>query len=245
MPARWQKYSYSARIEERRFVISLVMLVLTLVLLFSVIQGFLVTMNSVGSTTMEPTLSPKDRVIATPMYTATGGGEKGFSPFIKAERGDLVLLDPTYSDEKNVLIRVLDSVVSFISFQRFKPFSKDILWGERPSIRRLVGFPGDTLYIQDFVVHVKTAGSSHFLTEFEEAGEPYDITVDALPDNWDSGLPLSGSMDELTLGENEYFVLCDNRITSADSRTWGVIPAARIKGKVLLRYWPFGKAGVP
>lgn len=245
MPARWQKYSYSARIEERRFVMSLVLLVLTLVLVFSVIQGFLLTMNSVGSTTMEPTLSPKDRVITTPMYSATGGDGKGFSPFIKAERGDLVLLDPAYSDEKNVFVRVLDSVVSFITFQRFRPFSKDILWGERPSIRRLVGFPGDTLYIQDFVVHVKTAGSSHFLTEFEQAGEPYNVTIDALPENWDSSLPLSGSMAELTLGENEYFVLCDNRIASADSRTWGPIRSDRIKGKVLLRYWPFGKAGVP
>lgn len=224
---------------------SLVLLVLTLVVLFSVIQGFLFTMNSVASTTMEPTLSPKDRVITTPMYNTTPGGENGFSPFIKAQRGDLVLLDPSYTDEKNVLIRVLDSIVSFISFQRFRPFSKDILWGERPSIRRLVGFPGDVLYIQDFVVHVKTAGSSHFLTEFEQAGEPYNITIEALPENWDSDLPLSGSMDELTLGENEYFVLCDNRITAADSRTWGVIPANRIKGKVLIRYWPFGKAGVP
>jgi len=224
---------------------SLVMLVLTLVVVFSVIQVFLLTMNSVVSTTMEPTLSPKDRIIATPMYGTTLGDVKGFSPLVKPQRGDLVLLDPKYSDEKNVITRVLDSIVSFITFQRFRPFSKDRLWGERPSIRRLVGFPGDVLYIQDFVVHVKTAGTTHFLTEFEQASTLYNIKIEPLPENWDASLPLSGSMDEITLGDNEFFVACDNRNTASDSRTWGVIPASRIKGKVLVRYWPFGKVGVP
>lgn len=245
MPARWQKYSYSARIEERRFVMSLVILVLILVVAFSLIQGFLLSMNSIGSSTMEPTLSPGDRVITTPLYNTTLDNNKDFSLFIKPQRGDLVLLEPAYTDEKNVFVRSLDSIVSFVTFQRFRPYSRDRLWGERPSIRRLVGFPGDIVFIKDFVLHVKTADSSHFLTEFEQTDTIYNIKIDSLPENWDTGLPLSGTMDEITLGDNEYFILCDNRITASDSRTWGVIPSERIKGKVLIRYWPFGKAGVP
>jgi signal peptidase I len=45
-------------------------------------------------------------------------------------------------------------------------------------------------------------------------------------------------MKELTLGEDEYFVLSDDRADTNDSRTWGPLPAACLKGRALLIYWP-------
>lgn len=245
MPAKWHKYSYSARIEERRFILSSVMLVLSLVVLFSIIRNNLVTMNGVGSPTMEPTLSSGDCVIATPLYSTSVDTGKDFSPLMRAERGDLVLLEPAYPDRNGIFLRAIGSIVSFVTFQRYHPFSEDNAWGERPSIRRLVAFPGDSVYMEDFVLHVKRKDSSHFLTEFEESGRSYNITIEKLPENWGDDLPFSGYMEQRTLGEDEYFVLCDNRIAASDSRAWGPVSSERIKGKVILRYWPFVKAGKP
>jgi signal peptidase I len=245
MPAKWHKYSYSARIEERRFALSVLVLVLILVFLFAIIHNHIVTMNSMNSSTMEPTLTAGDLVITTPLYSTEIDSGQHFSPLIKPERGDLVLLDPANPADLGIFLRSLDSIVAFITFQKFHPFADSSSWGERPSIRRLVAFPGDSVYMENFVLHIKKKDSSHFLTEFEVSDTTYDIRTDALPEAWSKDLPLSGSMDEVTLGPNEYFVLCDNRITASDSRTWGPIPAKRIRGKVILRYWPFIHAGKP
>ncbi len=41
------------------------------------------------------------------------------------------------------------------------------------------------------------------------------------------------------LGEDEYFLLGDNRARSLDSRVWGSLPKHRIVGRVIARLYPF------
>ncbi|MBQ8262412.1 MAG: signal peptidase I [Lachnospiraceae bacterium] len=70
-------------------------------------------------------------------------------------------------------------------------------------IKRIVGVPGDTVLIQDGLVYVNGE-------PYEEAGV-YDRIEDA-------GIAQAG----VTLGEDEYFVLGDNRNNSEDSRSSNV-----------------------
>ena len=41
-------------------------------------------------------------------------------------------------------------------------------------LRRVIGMPGDIIYMRDYVLYVKPAGEKHFLTEFEIIEKNYE-----------------------------------------------------------------------
>ena len=241
MPAKWHKYSYTAQREERKTFILILTFLFVLLVLFTLIHNHAVTMYRIQAETMDPTLLPEDRVISTPLYSTQPVEKKGVSMLIPARRGDLVVISPANTDQPGRIGRIIRPLVSFITFQRIIPFSSQDTPGKKPVIRRLLGFPGDTLYLEAGILHIKPAESSHYLTEFELVDRNYELQLDPLPDNWDSDLPFSYSFPEITLAADEYFVLCDNRIQAGDSRIWGPTGRDRIIGKVLVRYWPFSR----
>lgn len=110
----------------------------------------------------------------------------------------------------------------------FKNYKRgDILIIDSPDlnefyVKRLIGLPGETVEIQDGKVFINGKWMKEFYTDQE--------TVSYTNAKW-------------ILGNNEYFVLGDNRGTGAsnDSRLFGPVLAEHIKAVSRLRIWPITK----
>ncbi len=95
-------------------------------------------------------------------------------------------------------------------------------------VKRLIGLPGDTIEIR----YDAQKGQKVFFINGEPLDEPY-ITPQR-----NSRL---GLMEPITLGEDEYFVVGDNRDNSNDSRSIGPISRKAIIGHVRFVFFPFNQ----
>jgi signal peptidase I len=225
-------YDYSFRLRQElhrkiRRVVFFIAAVLVCLALFLRFILFSVVLHTVS---MEPKIESGTVLFVSPLFSA-----RPPMPFFEINRGDVVLALP-YDRQEPLLDRALDAVISFATFQQIHYAGSG---SESMFLTRAVGFPGDTIYMKDYQLYVKPAGADQFLTEFERTENDYEIRVDALPDGWNNTLGAAGSFSEMTLEDDEYFLLCDNRTASADSRVWGPVRGQRIQGRALLIYFPF------
>ena len=103
-------------------------------------------------------------------------------------------------------------------------------------VKRVVGVPGDTVYCSNGVTHVM----------YDQDGEVVDVALDEnYAQYFTYGCPYD--YDAYQLGEDEYFVVGDNRYNSHDSRDWndedpegdvGPISKSMIVGRVREVIWP-------
>ena len=107
-----------------------------------------------------------------------------------------------------------------------------------PFIKRIIGMPGDIVSLENGRVFVERPDGSPVRIE-----EPYVVMRDdgttAPTDCPDPDCPL-----RWTVGENEYFVMGDNRPSSQDSRVFGPIDEELILGRAWLRYFPLERIGI-
>lgn len=136
-------------------------------------------------------------------------------------------MEATLQDEDNLL-------VDKISYRFRDPKRFEVIVFEHGTdhyIKRIIGLPGETVQIIGNDIYI----NNELLEEdFSRDGEMGTAGVAANP---------------ITLGENEYFVLGDNRLHSHDSRAFSrvngdMVTTDLIVGRAWVRIWPFETIGV-
>ena len=136
-------------------------------------------------------------------------------------------MSPTLTDGDNL-------IVDKISYRFHDPERFDIVvfpfrYAEKTYyIKRIIGLPGETVFIdEEGTIYIDgEVLDEHFGKEvIQDPGRAYET---------------------ITLGEDEYFVLGDNRNHSSDSRvaSVGVLTRDMLIGRAWVRIYPFNKIGV-
>ncbi|MGF1487715.1 MAG: signal peptidase I [Prochloraceae cyanobacterium] len=88
-------------------------------------------------------------------------------------------------------------------------------------IKRIIGLPGETIAVRNGEVFVNgnPIAENYILSPSQEPYGP------------------------ITVPENQYLVLGDNRNNSSDSRAWGFVPRSNFIGRASVRFYPFDRIG--
>lgn len=94
-------------------------------------------------------------------------------------------------------------------------------------IKRVIGMPGELVQIKNGSIYI----------DGELLEEDYGYYMD--------GRMMQGYLaeEEILIGDDEYFVLGDNRNGSKDSRQIGCVKRDAIEGRAFFRIFPFGEFG--
>lgn len=87
-------------------------------------------------------------------------------------------------------------------------------------IKRIIGLPNDKIKVENGKLYINNK-------------EYYENYINSYTASYD--------FDEITLKDNEYFVMGDNRYNSYDSRNFGTITKHNIIGRVEFKIFPFDK----
>lgn len=121
-------------------------------------------------------------------------------------------------------------IVDQLSYEISSPHRGDVVVFRYPLIpsrffiKRVIALPGETIKITGTKVEIKQVGKDDFYT----LEEPYI----KFPKD---------SNDQVTLTNDEYFVMGDNRLASLDSRSWGPLNKSFLVGKAFVRLFPPSK----
>jgi signal peptidase I len=94
-------------------------------------------------------------------------------------------------------------------------------------IKRVIGLPGETVTVKDNQVTISSPDNPEGFILSE---------TDYLPAE-----KRTAGDKSLTLEDDEYYVMGDNRGASLDSRTFGPLPERHIVGRVWIRGWPLDR----
>jgi signal peptidase I len=178
------------------------------------IQAFLVKPYQIPSPSMEPTLDVGQRVLVDRVSYRFGD----------PEIGDIVVFHPPLGADAAGECGITIHDQQPVDVGEPCPQAVD-QESDTNFIKRIVAGPGDRLSIKH--------------------GHP---VVNGVMANEDFTMPCDGqrgcTLDKtITIPQNEYFMMGDNRGSSDDSRFWGPVPRDWIIGEAFSTYWPPDRLG--
>jgi len=142
--------------------------------------------------------------------------EKVSYRFGEPNRGDIIVFYPPHHELDASLWGKFARMIGF--------FGKDEAY-----IKRIIGLPGDEIEV--------VPGKGVYIND-SLLKEPYKKEVF-------NGLCLPEMhCGPLTVPEDSYYMMGDNRNNSTDSKYWGFLPEERIVGKAVFRFWPVFRVGI-
>ncbi|HSA84452.1 MAG TPA: signal peptidase I [Patescibacteria group bacterium] len=130
---------------------------------------------------------------------------------------------PTFKDQEYILTNLI--TLRFADLQY-----GDIIVFKAPTdenkdfIKRVIGLPGDSVFVKDGFVYVN--------------GKQVDEHAYLANDVRTSGASFLKENQPVTVPQDAYFVMGDNRPYSSDSREWGFLKHDAVIGKSFFVYWP-------
>lgn len=138
-------------------------------------------------------------------------------------------MEPNFHDHEYL-------IVDEISYRFEEPKRGDVIVFRYPRdpreyyIKRVIGLPGEKIQVK----------GGDILIYNENNPDGFKLEEKYLPKD----LETYGTTEEIiSVQPGEYYVFGDNRPTSKDSRNFGPVKKSFVIGKVLLRGWPFDRAG--
>jgi signal peptidase I len=141
-------------------------------------------------------------------------------------------MEPTLEIGDRVLVNKISYDLTDVDRGDIVVFERPDSWGAgeiEDLIKRVVGLPGDTIAVRDGQVFIDGVA-------IDEDYLPEGTTTPAF-------FPDSGCVPDCTLGDDEIFVLGDNRSNSDASNHFGPLPFESVVGRAFIRVWPLGNAG--
>ena len=200
------------------------------VLIYLVIKTLLMEAFRIPSGSMIPTLLVGDWLFVNKLR---------YGPHVPFTRTNL----PGYADPRRGDVVVFES-----------PYQPDMVEnGEDPTptlVKRLVGMPLDTLYMREGLLYVNGLPQRQgYAAQANRKGDP-NSTSPLMA--WQHKIELAGTrfgpppqmptLDRwgpLLIPAGTYFMMGDNRYESKDSRYWGVVPKANVRGRPLFIYYSY------
>jgi signal peptidase I len=117
-------------------------------------------------------------------------------------------------------------------------------------VKRLIGMPGDTLYMRQGQLYLNGiaqrqgfAAASNYVGDNSSVAPNFDWQHSIELKNTRFGAapaqPTLGNWGPLLIPKEHYFMMGDNRYCSKDSRYWGVVPKANVRGRPLFVYYSY------
>jgi signal peptidase I len=200
------------------------------VLIYLLIKTFLMEAFRIPSGSMIPSLLIGDWLFVNKLV---------YGPHIPFTRINL----PGYSDPKRGDVVVFESP--------YQPDEAERGADPTPTlVKRLIGMPGDTLYMRQGLLHLNGIPQRQGYAAAQNPkgdGNEHSPLMDwqhkiELPGTRFGPPPKTPTLDNwgpLLIPATHYFMMGDNRYASKDSRYWGIVPRANVRGKPMFIYYTY------